>query len=90
MTNGRGATCRSFETYPEQARRRGEQGRAVVRFSVDRDGRVLGVQLPSPTGSSILDDAFEHMLQGAHVPPFPPRMDQAEITVTVQIRYALE
>jgi TonB family protein len=73
-----------------EARRRGEQGRATVRFTVDRDGQVEDVSLLSSTGSTILDDAIERMLHGAHVPPFPQAMGQASVTVTVQIRYALE
>ena len=51
---------------------------------------MLDVQLVSRTGSTILDDAVEHLLQGARLPPFPPGMDQPRVTVTVQIRYSLE
>ena len=61
-----------------------------MRFTVDRGGQVLDVQLISGTGSTNLDDAVERMLRGAHLPPFPPEMDQGEVTVTVQIRYRLE
>jgi TonB family protein len=61
-----------------------------VRFTVQRDGQVVAVQLVSGTGSAILDDAVERMLRGARLPAFPPGMDQAEVTVTVQIRYRLE
>ena len=63
----------AHKTYPEIARRRGEQGRAVVRFTVDRDGQVLDVQLVSGTGSTSLDDAVERMLHGAHLPAIPAR-----------------
>jgi protein TonB len=80
----------AHKTYPDEARRRGEQGGAVVRFTVDRGGQVLGVQLVSGTGSTSLDDAVERMLRGARLPAFPPGMDQAQVTVTVQIRYRLE
>ncbi len=52
--------------------------------------RSLAVQLVSGTGSAILDDAVERMLRGARLPAFPPGMEQAEVTVTVQIRYRLE
>jgi len=84
------AWLETHKTYPEQARRRGEQGRGSVRFTVDRSGQVLDVAIVSSTGSSILDDAIERMLRGAHVPPFPANMDETQVTVTVQIRYALE
>ena len=61
-----------------------------MRFTVARNGRVLDVELVSGTGSVLLDQAVEHLLQGAQLPPFSPDMDQAQVTVTLQIRYALE
>jgi periplasmic protein TonB len=85
-----GAWLEAHKSYPEEAQRRGEQGRAVVRFKVDRTGQVLDIQIISGTGSTILDDAVERMLRGARVPPFPPGMDRDQITVTVQLRYKLE
>ena len=85
-----GAWLQAHKTYPEEARRRDEQGRATVRFKVDHNGEVLDVQLVSGTGSEILDDAVKRMLTGARVPPFPAGMDQDQVTVTVQLRYKLE
>jgi protein TonB len=85
-----GAWLQAHKTYPEEARRHGDQGRATVRFTVDRDGRVLEVQLLSGTGSQLLDEAVEKLLRGGHLPPFPAGMDQAQVTVTLQIRYTLE
>ena len=35
-------------------------------------------------------DVFEAMLRGAHLPPFPPGMAEAQITATVPIHYELE
>lgn len=85
-----GAWLQAHKTYPEEARRRDEQGRAVVRFKVDHTGQVLEVELVSGTGSVILDDAVKHMLTGAKVPPFPSGMDEDQVTVTVQLLYKLE
>jgi len=85
-----GAWLESHKSYPDEARRRGEQGRAIVRFKVDRSGLVLDSQIISGTGSAILDEAVERMLRGARVPAFPPGMDQEQITVTVQLHYKLE
>ncbi len=79
----------AHRTYPEEARRHGEQGRVTVRFTVDRGGRVLAVELVKGTGSASLDDAARAMLQAASLPPFPPTMPEQQITVTVQIRYQL-
>ncbi len=76
--------------YPEEARQRGEEGQAVVRFTVMRDGTVVGVTLVNSAGSSSLDAAVLAMLRNARLPAFPPAMTQSQATVTMQIRYALE
>jgi protein TonB len=41
--------------YPEAARQRDEQGVATVRFTMDRDGHVLSVNLVQGSGSETLD-----------------------------------
>ncbi|MFO1027621.1 MAG: energy transducer TonB [Acetobacteraceae bacterium] len=80
----------AHRSYPEAARRRGEQGTVVVRFTVNQDGAVSSVLLVRGSGSTALDDAALSMLRGARVPPFPPSMPQPSVTVSVPIRYTLE
>jgi periplasmic protein TonB len=75
--------------YPEEARQRGEEGRAVLRFRVDRMGRVLDYSVVSSTGFGDLDAAVENMMRGATLPPFPPSMPEPEIEVSVAIRFGL-
>ena len=79
----------SHKRYPEEARQRGEQGRAVLRFRVDRYGRVLDYAVVSSTGYADLDQAVENMMRGATMPPFPPSMPEPEIEVSVTIRFGL-
>jgi protein TonB len=79
----------SHKRYPEDARQRGEEGRAVLRFRVDRYGRVLDYQVVSSTGYGDLDQAIENMMRGATMPPFPPSMTAPEIEVSVTIRFGL-
>src|SRR5258707_8220093 len=69
-----GAWLQEHRTYPQAARQDNEQGRVVVRFTVDRDGHVADVELVTSSGSRILDDATQAMLRGANVPPFPAGM----------------
>ena len=88
--NALGAWLQAHKTYPEEAKRRGDEGRAIVRFTVDHDGHVLAVHLVSSTGSTLLDAAVEQLLRDARLPAFPPSMTQAEVTVSLQIRYSLE
>jgi protein TonB len=79
----------AHRSYPASARRRGQQGRATVRFTVARDGKVLDVELVRGTGSESLDDAARTLFQAASLPPFPSTMPQQRVTVTVQISYQL-
>jgi periplasmic protein TonB len=79
----------SHKRYPEDARQRGEEGRAVLRFRVDRYGRVLDYAVVSSTGFADLDRSVEAMMRGATMPPFPPSMTMPEIEVSVTIRFGL-
>ncbi len=75
--------------YPEAARQRGEQGSAILRFRVGRDGRVLAYHLVQSTGHAALDAAVSEMMRSATLPPFPASMTQSEIAVSVPIRFSL-
>ena len=76
--------------YPETARRRGRQGTVVVRFDVDRLGRVSNANLVHDSGSPLLDQAALALVRDASLPPFPADMLASEESVTVPIRYQLE
>jgi periplasmic protein TonB len=84
------AWVRSRTRYPEEARREGREGGATVRFTVARDGQMLGVALVQGSGSEVLDAAALAIFQGAHAPPFPPDMAQTQLTVTTAVRFRLE
>jgi periplasmic protein TonB len=76
--------------YPEGARDRGEEGEGVLRFRVDRSGRVLSYALIRSTGHPDLDGAIEAMMQGAALPPFPSDMAASDIEVTMPFTFHLE
>lgn len=73
------------KTYPEAARRHGEQGNVTLHFRVAMDGTVLEVALVSGSGSPALDEAARSLLRDAKVPP-----PQTEISRTVRLRYRLD
>ena len=83
------AWLESHKRYPDAARQRGEEGRAVLRFSVDRSGRVLDFTVTSSSGYPDLDQSVEEMMRGANLPPFPVGMPQREMQVSVTIRFSL-
>ncbi len=85
-----GAWLQSHKVYPEAARARGEEGSATVRFTIDREGRVLAFAILQGTGFTNLDEAVGQLLRGARLPGFPAGMTQAEVSVTVRVRYTLQ
>ncbi len=83
------AWLESHKRYPESARARGEEGRAVLRFRVDRSGRVLNYALAAGTGFADLDAAIDAMMRGATLPPFPADMAASDVEVSVTVRFSL-
>ena len=83
------AWLESHKRYPDSARQRGEEGRAVLRFAVDRSGRVLDFAVAQSSGYPDLDSSIEEMMRGALLPPFPGSMTQSRIDVSVTIRFSL-
>ncbi len=83
------AWLESHKRYPDSARQRGEEGRAVLRFAIDRGGRVLDFAVAQSTGHSDLDASLKEMMRGAVLPPFPAGMTQPRIDVSVTIRFSL-
>ena len=79
----------SHKRYPEAARQRGEEGRAVLRFAVDRSGRVLDYAVIASSGYPDLDQSIEEMMRGATLPPFPADMPLPRMEVSVTIRFSL-
>jgi protein TonB len=83
------AWLESHKRYPDSARSRGEEGRAVLRFRVDRAGRVLNYAVVSSTGYADLDASIDAMMRGATMPPFPADMAASDVEVSVTVRFAL-
>jgi protein TonB len=83
------AWLESHKRYPDSARQRGEEGRAVLRFAVDRSGRVVDFAVAQSSGYQDLDASIEEMMRGAQLPPFPASMTQPRIDVSVTIRFSL-
>lgn len=79
----------SHKRYPESAREQGEEGRAVLRFVVERSGRVADFAVIKSSGYPDLDAALDTMMRGATLPPFPAGMEQPSIEVAVTIRFIL-
>ena len=83
------AWLESHKRYPESARERGEEGRAILRFRVARSGQVLNYAVVQSTGYPDLDAAVDQMMRGASLPPFPADMTATDVEVSVPVRFAL-
>ncbi|HIJ61727.1 MAG TPA: energy transducer TonB [Rhodospirillaceae bacterium] len=58
-----------YKRYPYEAKRTQREGTAVVRFSIDRSGRLLAARLEVPSGIESLD--YEALALMARAEPFP-------------------
>lgn len=79
------------KTYPKSAYARRQQGTAVLVFTVDRRGRVLGSRLLSGTGHPALDREVLDMLKRASpLPPFPDGIPREKLTLSVPVGFSLD
>jgi periplasmic protein TonB len=79
-----------FKHYPAGALSRRRQGVALLGFTVDRNGRVLARRIVRSSGSADLDREALDMIERAQpLPPFPPAMTQAELSLTLPVRFLL-
>jgi protein TonB len=80
-----------FKRYPEAARARGDQGSALVAFSIDRTGKVLSAHVLRTAGSHILDEEAISVLQRASPLPAPPPEVAGEIfPLTVPVQFHIK
>jgi len=81
----------AHKRYPGEARRKRVQGEAVVKFKIDRSGRVIARSLSNGSGAKILDDAAIAILDRASPLPKPPaEMAGNEFELTLPIRYQVK
>lgn len=66
----------------------GQQGRAVIRFAIQRSGAAGGVSLASSSGNAAIDQAALSMVRrAAPFPPLPPEYGPATMALTVPIAF---
>jgi protein TonB len=91
LTNYRGLVAAQLarnKHFPPEARRNGQEGRAVVSFTVGSDGRVTRVALVRATGVASLDREAEAMVHRAS--PFPPPPAQRQMRFTVPVSFNIQ
>jgi protein TonB len=76
-----------FKRYPADAQARRQQGVAYLRFTMNRDGRVLTFRLEKSSGYDSLDQEALALIQRAQPLPKPPPSvvgDPLELVVPIQ------
>jgi protein TonB len=77
--------------YPAAAQSRGEQGTALVRFSIDRSGRVLSSTLVRSSGSTLLDKETMELVRRCEPFPRPPESaGGTQFTFSVPVRFSVK
>ncbi|WP_414472897.1 TonB family protein [Microvirga sp. M2] len=84
------ASLRNRLRYPDRARSQSTTGIALVRFSMDRSGRILGAALVRSAGHPVLDEAaLAAARPGSSLPAAPDALPQQQFTFTVPLRFHL-
>src|SRR5690606_21407391 len=65
----------------------GVAGMNVVRFTIERDGRVTDVQLVQPSGIYALDRASQAAMLNARMPALPAEFTEPRLIVRLEFEY---
>ena len=81
------AWLQKHKEYPTEARRRRQEGTALLYFEMDRDGRVRTFRLQRSSGHAALDDEVLALIERAQPLPAPPpevKGEMVKLIVPVQ------
>jgi periplasmic protein TonB len=79
-----------FKRYPSQARVHHHEGRVIVAFMLDSDGRVVSSKIVKSSGSDILDKETLDLIARAQPYPVPPGgASVQDLFLQVPISYAI-
>ena len=75
--------------YPSFAVRRGEEGSARFRVTVDRDGNVLKAVNTSRAKSNFINSAATRLVKRLDLPALPSGYQGEKLTFALQLNYAI-
>lgn len=80
----------AHKIYPRLARRMGEEGRVVLAFVIEADGRLVGVRVVESSGSELLDEAaLGAVREAAPFPAFPAGVERKRWEFTLPLSFSL-
>lgn len=84
------ARLNRYKEYPRNARIRRVEGRVLLWFALDREGRVIAHRIARSSGYDILDHAVETMIQrAAPLPPLPESITGPRLELVVPVDFSL-
>ena len=82
------AWLQKHHEFPARAQRRNLYGATRVRFTIDRDGNLLGYEILTSSGHRILDEAAIATLKRAEpFPPMPADLSGVQYVPDVEIKF---
>ena len=76
--------------YPDFARKSGYEGKTLIAFRIDRNGKILGLSVSRSSGHEILDEAALQAVKDAGpYPPIPDELNKSSLNFQIPISYAL-
>jgi periplasmic protein TonB len=85
------ARLERYKDYPRPARRRGEEGTVLLRFTINRYGMVIEHAIVQSSGFQSLDNSVEHMIRRAQpLPAIPHEMGRDWMQVILPVQFQLE
>lgn len=81
------------QNYPYRARRRHQQGKVILRFTLHPDGHITQIQIHASSGHPFLDQAALEVVQQqmkSQFKPFPKEMPTKAKKIVVPIQYSLQ
>ena len=83
------AAVRQASFFPHEAVRKKRHGQVTVRFMINREGKLISVEVVETSGSTILDEAAKKIIQKAAAKfPLPPSgLDRDTLDYTVPILF---
>jgi len=79
-----------YKRYPRLAQEQRQQGVACLRFTIDRESKVISSQINKSSGFELLDDEVLALIQRAQpVPSPPPEVAGDRIELLVPVAFSL-
>jgi protein TonB len=76
--------------YPRSSQQHHEQGTVLLRFTMDRAGKVLAASIERGSGFAALDDEVLAMIRRAQpLPALPPEITAGQLELVVAIKFSL-